>query len=366
MNGVLTAALAVLVFGFLIFIHEFGHYIFARIFKVTINDFSIGMGPRLFSWRSKKTGIRYAISAFPIGGYVAMAGEERDEIDGSRDTADILSSPEDDPNTFDKKPAWQRFIITFAGAFINIIAGFLAMIIVVGSTARPSTVVGRFLGDEEKIKYGVDVMSDSALMVGDEIVAVDGRRVYIYESMRYEVMRKGEEPIDLTVIRNGETVELYDVQFPKVSSEGQTFGSLDFLVYEEEKTFFSVIGDAWCNLWLNVRMVWESLYDLITGRYTIAALSGPVGISSAIGEAAEVGIISLINLVAIISINLGVMNLLPIPALDGGRLITIVIEMITGKKLPAKVENTINAIGLALLLTLSVFVLVKDVVQLIL
>ena len=111
-------------------------------------------------------------------------------------------------------------------------------------------------------------------------------------------------------------------------------------------------------------MVWESLFDLVTGRYTIGAISGPVGISTAIGEAADVGIISLVNLVAIISINLGVMNLLPIPALDGGRLIKIIIEMISGKKLPAKVENTINAIGLALLLTLSVFVLVKDVVQL--
>ena len=135
MGVVSTVIIAVLVFGFLIFIHEFGHYIFARIFKVTINEFSIGMGPRIFSKTSKKTGIRYTLAAIPIGGFVAMAGEEREDGDGAS-TDEIF-----DPNTFDKKPAWQRLIITLAGALVNIFAGFIAMLIVIAVTARPSLTV---------------------------------------------------------------------------------------------------------------------------------------------------------------------------------------------------------------------------------
>ncbi len=353
-----TVIIAVLVFGFLIFIHEFGHYIFARIFKVTINEFSIGMGPRLFSRRSKKTNIRYSIAAFPIGGYVAMAGEEREE----GDTDSIFLNSEDDPNRFDKKPAWQRLIITLAGALVNIIAGFLAMIIVVAVTQRPSLEIGAYLTKEEEVQYGITVTSDKWLDEGDVIVGVNGKNVYLYETFRYEVMRCGYQPIDVTVIRNGERQTIEDVSFPITVSEGQNFGTLDFRVYEKEKTFFGVFADSWGNLWLNVRMVWESLFDLITGRYSFAAVSGPVGISAALGEAASYGFISLLNLVAMISINLGVMNLLPIPALDGGRMITLFIEMITRKKLPPKVENTINAVGLMLLLGLSVIVLIKDMV----
>lgn len=356
-----TVIIAILVFGLLIFIHEFGHYIFARIFKVTINEFSIGMGPRILSHKSKKTGIRYSIAAIPFGGYVAMAGEERDE-EGAADTpAD--ASP--DPNRFDAKPAWQRLIITAAGALVNILAGFLAMIIVVACTVRPSAVIGEFLDEEEELEYGITVTSDEWLAVGDEIVAVDGKRVSVYEALRYEVMRKGYEPISVTVIRGGERITIDGVCFPTIESGGETFGSLDFQVYAREQTFFSVIGDAWSNLWLNVRMVWESLFDLVTGRYSLGAVSGPVGISTALGEAASSGSpTTLLNMIAMISINLGVMNLLPIPALDGGRLLTVLIEMITRKKLPPKVENTINAVGLALLLTLSAVVLVKDVISL--
>ena len=121
MGALTTIIITVLVFGFLIFIHEFGHYITARIFKVTINEFSIGMGPRIFSCDSKKTGIKYSLAALPIGGFVAMAGE-----DGLEEEDPFAP---DDPNRFDRKPAWQRFIITFAGAFVNIVMGIIAMII---------------------------------------------------------------------------------------------------------------------------------------------------------------------------------------------------------------------------------------------
>ncbi len=348
MGTLLTVVIALLVFGFLIFIHEFGHYIFARIFRVKINEFSIGMGPKLVWYDSKKTGIRYAISMFPIGGYVAMAGEDDES---------------DDPDSFDKKPAWQRFIITFAGAAVNLIAGFIATAILVTMSPIGNTTIAKFVEGEE---HGFEISSeDSGLMIGDRIIAVDGKRVSIPDELSYEIMRRGTHPLDITVIRDGVEVTIPDVVFPGMTEEGQNFGVMDFKVYRIEKNVGNVLSQSFQKSFLTVRMCWESIYDLITGRYTFAAVSGPVGISSAIGDAAKMGFTSLLSIVALISINLGFMNLLPIPALDGGRLITILVEMITKKKLPKKVEGMINTVGLMALLLLSFVILIKDVIQII-
>ena len=359
MTTATTIILAVLVFGFLILIHELGHYATARIFKVTINEFSIGMGPRLLSKVSKKTGIRYSLALLPIGGFVAMAGENGEEDE---------KNPADDPNRFDKKPAWQRFIITAAGATVNIVAGFLAMILVTAITVMPSTTIGSYELDDgtllkDQLGYEVSV-ADSGIEVGDKIVKIGDKRITIYDELTYEIMRAGYEPLDVTVIRNGEEMVIEDVVFPTVESQGQLFGTIDFRVKRAEKTLGSVLSYSFRNSFLIVRMVWESIYDLATGRYTLGAVSGPVGISSAIGDAAQAGFASLLSLVTLISINLGVMNLLPIPALDGGRLITVLFEMITRKRVPPKVEGIINGVGLALLLGLSIVVMIKDVIQL--
>lgn len=345
MDIIQTIFISILVFGFLIFIHEFGHYIFARIFKVTITEFSIGMGPKLVWYDSKKTGIRYAISAIPFGGYVAMAGENGDS---------------EDPNSFDKKPAWQRLIITVAGATINIIAGIIAIIIFVSVSPRiGGTVVAEFPQTPYEISS-----ADSGLMVGDEIIKVGNKRVNIVDELSYEITRNGNEPIDITVIRDGKQIVLCDVTFPVDSSSGQEFGFVDFKVMREQKTFGNVVKHSFARSLLVVRMCWESLYDLITGRYTMAAVSGPVGISEAIGTAASAGFAQLLDIVALISINLGVMNLLPIPALDGGRMVTILIEMITRKRIPVNVEATINAVGFAVLIIFSVIILIKDSISL--
>ena len=348
MNTALTIVVALLVFGFLIFIHEFGHYIFARIFKVKINEFSIGMGPKLLWYDSKKTKIRYALSMFPIGGYVAMAGEDDESSD---------------PNAFDKKPAWQRFIITLAGASVNIVAGFLAMIILTTMINIGDTTVAQFV---DKSETGFDISSsESGLMVGDKIVAVDGKTVKILDELSYEIMRRGNEPIDITVIRDGKKIIVPDVVFPGINEEGQSFGTMDFRVHRVEKGFGSVMSFSFRKSCLIIRMCWESIFDLITGRYTFAAVSGPVGISSAIGNAAREGFSSLLYITTLISINLGVMNLLPIPALDGGRLITLLFEMISKKRVPKKIEGMINAVGLMALLLLSFVIMIKDVIQLV-
>ena len=341
-----TILIAILIFGFLIFIHELGHYIFARIFNVTVLEFSIGMGPKILSYTSKKTNITYAISAIPIGGYVAMAGEDGES---------------DDPNSFDKKPAWQRLIITVAGATINIVAGFILMIVYTLMVNIGGTTIYDFRPVEDT---GYTVSTSDYLEAGDTIIAVNGKSVGIADELSYEIMRYGNEPVDLTVVRDGKQITLEDVIFPTLESQGQVFGVMDFIIYATEKNFGSVLEYSMRKGVLMMRMCWESVYDLIVGRYTLEAVSGPIGISSAIGEAASVGIEPLIYLSALITINLGIMNLLPIPALDGGRTLTILIEMITRKRMPPKVENTINAVGLALLLGLSVLVMIKDVIGL--
>lgn len=383
MNTAVTVIVSVLIFGFLIFIHEFGHYITARIFKVTIEEFSIGMGPRLVSWVSKKTGIRYSIALFPIGGFVSMPGENGEDIvneETSEETPEdtsletngeahdkpmgIFGSGDyrNDPNTFGKKPVWQRFIITAAGAVVNIVAGFLAMILLTSLINIGGTTVGAFYTEEE---LGSPVVSESqGLQVDDKIISIDGKRVRILDELSYEIMRRGTEPVDLVVERGGERITLYDVQFSCVSEQGQDFGVMDFKVYRDEKSFGNVMKYSFAKSFLIVRMCWESIYDLITGRYSMAAVSGPVGISSAIGNAVTQGFTSVLYITVLISINLGLMNLLPIPALDGGRLLTQLIEMITRKRIPAKIEGIINTVGLILLLGLSAVIMVKDIFQL--
>jgi regulator of sigma E protease len=343
-----TLLTAVLVFLGLVFIHEFGHYIFARIFGVTIEEFSIGMGPKLLWYTSKKTKITYALRAIPIGGYVAMVGEEGESSD---------------PNSFDKKPSWQRLIITVAGATVNIVAGFIAMAILTSMIYLYGTEVGSFYTTEET---GSEITSeDSGLMVGDRIVKVNGKKVDIYDELSYEVMRHGNEPIDLTVIRDGKEMVLDDVVFPVDTASGQVFGLLDIKPVAVERKLGNIIKFSFEKSTLIVRMCWESIIDLIRGRYSVEAVSGPIGVSSAIGDAAKRGPLNLLYLVAMISINLGVMNLLPIPALDGGRIIFILIEMISRRRLPKKLEDTINMVGLMVLFGLSIIIMIKDFISLV-
>ena len=330
-------------FGLLIFIHEGGHYLFARLFGVTVKEFAIGMGPKIFSRVSKKNGIRYSFRAFPIGGFVSMAGEDEES---------------DDPNAFNKKSVWQRFIIVAAGGVINLIAGFLIVsVLVCTSPALGSTVVAEFSENAASQTAG--------LKVGDEIVAVEGNSVHIADELLYEIMRYGIEPCDLTVIRDGEKTVIENVEFPQISENGVAFGINDFRIFAEKKTFPNLVKHSFYRSAYTVRMIWESLYDLITGRYGVEAVSGPVGVTQALTDAAETGgSYSFMSLVAVIAINLGVMNLLPLPALDGGRLVFLLIEAIRRKPLKQEIEAYINTAGLFILLLFMAFICTKDVLGL--
>lgn len=341
LKTILYVLLAILAFGVLILVHEGGHFLFARLFNVTVNEFSIGMGPKLFS-KKDKHGIAYSVRALPIGGFVSMAGEDEDS---------------EDPNAFNLKPVWQRFIIIVAGAATNLIIGFIVIaILVICSQALGSTVVADFNENASSQECG--------LQVGDEIVKIDSANVHIADEVVYEIMRYGINPVDVTVIRNGERTVIEDVTFPQTSQSGVAFGDLDFYVYAEPKDVGTVIKHSFYRCEYTVRMVWESLYDLITGRYGIEAVSGPIGATKELTKAAESGTYSFVSLVFILSINLGVMNLLPFPALDGGKLVLLIVEAIIRRPINRKVETIINYSGLAILLLFMAFICVKDVIGL--
>lgn len=330
--------IAILVFGFLIFVHELGHFIFAKIFGVAITEFSLGMGPKLIS-KKGKDGVEYSLRALPIGGFVAMVGEDEES---------------DDPNAFDKKPAWQRFIIVIAGAVMNLLVGIIIMIILTLCTDRfGGTTVAEFMdGSTSNL---------SGLQINDEIIEINGYNVHTASDLSYEIMRNGYEPVDVTVIRNGKEITIADVKFPQVSSQGVAFGSMDFKIYEEPKSFGVICKNAFYSCTSTVKMIWDSLYDLISGRYGIEAVSGPVGVTGAITDAAKTGAYSLFYIVVVISMNLGIFNLLPIPALDGGTLLFTLIEMIFRRPIPKKIENGLKIAGFALLMLLVIFITFKDI-----
>lgn len=334
--------LTVLTISLLAFLHELGHYLTARRFGVTIKEFAVGMGPKLFSRRSEKTGIVYSVRALPIGGFVAMEGEDEES---------------EDENAFNKKPVWQRMCVTVAGSLMNILTGVLLMAVIVTMSPKlAGTTVGEFIDGATSVSYG--------LQIGDEIVRVDGDRVHVAAELSYEIMHDATKPIDIVVKRGGELITLEDVVFSTVTSEGVTFGMPDFRVYAEEKTVLSVTKHTFFRSVSTVKMIWESIIDLIGGRYGFEAVSGPVGVASAVSDAAQSGFLDFLYLVVVIAVNLGVFNLLPIPALDGGRLLFQVIELIRRKPLKAEVEGYVHFVGIILLLLLMLVVTFKDVIGL--
>ncbi len=341
--NILTVLLAIVIFGFLIFIHEFGHYTAARAFGVTIREFAIGMGPKLISKVSKKTGIAYSLRALPIGGFVSMVGEDEES---------------EDPGALCRKPVWQRMIVTAAGAFMNLCVGFLVMaILVTFSPALGGTTVAQFTEDAISSGYGLQV-DDTILKIGDT-------RVHVATDLMYTIMHDARGPVDVTVRRGEETVVLEDVKFPAYSEAGHVYGNRDFYVYAVDKTVFEVIRQSFWQSLNTVTMIWDSLIDMVGGEYSVEDLSGPVGVTEAISSAAQAGAASVGNMIVFISVNLGIFNLLPLPALDGGRLFFQLIELIRRKPVSPQVEGYIHFAGIVLLMLLMVLVTFQDITKLI-
>ena len=343
MSALITAIASILVFGSVIFIHEFGHFITAKKCGIKVNEFSIGMGPLLLSKTVGET--QYSLRLLPIGGYCAMEGEDEES---------------DDEKSFSNAPVWKRILVVIAGATMNLLLGFLILGIL---TATGGSIASRTVA---KFYDGASTEA-SGLRVDDKIIMVNGSRVFIAEDIFYEMLYVEDGKADIVVIRDGEKITLEDVTFKTEYDEENDINLivLDFAVYGVKKTFGSVLKSSFLQAISTTRLIVKSVIQIITGTVPVNSLSGPVGIVSVIGDAAGNGLRSLLNILSYISIDLGIMNLLPVPALDGGKLLLLLIEAITKKKLDQKWETIINIAGFALLILLLVFATYNDIARLI-
>lgn len=438
--------IGVLLFELIIFIHEFGHFITAKKSGIKVNEFSLGMGPKIFSFGKGET--KYSLRIFPIGGFCAMEGEDEE-------------SPE--PRAFNNAKVWKRMIVVIAGAVMNIILGFVLMfVVVVQQDAYTSTEVQSFpatsfssctgLQSGDVIKeingYGISTSMDFNYPISTaELKTVDGSTLEIYKedcgnnlynmavslvqdknnklsdeqvSKVNELLSKSTNEIvkakskedafsvyenyykeinvacgikdykvekiveketrkrytaDILVERNGEEKLLKNVQFftytTKDNSDPQV--SIDFYVKPIEKTFGSVISQTFKQTISTCKMIYASLGGLLTGKFGLKDMSGPIGIASAVttvaSESLSSGFMSAVNsiiyVMMIITVNLGLFNMLPFPALDGGRFVFLIIEAIRGKSVPRKVEAIVNGIGMGLLVLLMILITANDIFKLI-
>ena len=339
--------IAILFFGLIIFIHELGHFTFAKLFKVKVNEFAMGMGPTLF--KKKKGETTYALRLLPIGGFVSMEGEDE---------------ASEDERSFAKKPCWQRIIIVAAGAVMNLILGFIICICINANQELIATpVVADFREDAVSISAGLEK--------NDKIIKIDNHSVSSYMDLSFLMMRDKDGVMDITVKREGEKVLLEDVAFQMRELEDGTKSMyFDFIVYGVEPGFLNVITSSAGETLSIARVVYLSLFDLVTGQYGLNDLSGPIGTVTYIADAAtDAGqtrdFSTLFLIMALITINIGVFNLLPLPALDGGRLFFMAIELVRRKPIKQKYESWVHAAGLALLILLMLVISASDILKLI-
>ena len=345
MTTAIYIIIAIIVFGILIAVHELGHFIAAKSLGVKVNEFSIGMGPAILKRQKGET--LYALRALPIGGYCAMEGE------------DELS---EDKRSFTSAKAWKRLIILVAGSFMNFLIGFIIVAILFSSATAFYTTTIRDFNDEE-------VEQQSRLQEGDKILEIDGENIYIASDISTFLSRAGSDRIDITVLRDGERVELHDIELTYADFYGGV--NLDIT----RATLGQKLKMSWYNSIGFVRLVRISLMDLFRGDVSVSDLSGPIGIVDVMtemgtsAESVEIAVENIAYLTAFIAINLAVMNMLPIPALDGGRvfflIVTTIVEKIRRKRIDPKYEGYIHMAGLFFFLGLMVFVAFNDIVKII-
>ena len=335
--------IAIIVFGVIIVIHEWGHFIAARLSGVKVNEFAIGMGPALFKIHGKNT--MFSLRLLPIGGYCAMEGE------------DTTSS---DDGAFCSKPPIKRLFITAAGAVMNIILGFIIAIIVTAINGRIVT---------NQVTYFTDdaVSSSSGLQLDDVILKINGKKIFTANDIVYQLRNDVDGVVDMVVLRNGEKVKLDAVRFDlSLNTEtGKQVINIDFKVKANDCTIANIIPYSFKRTVTTARLIWISLIDMISGKYGFNDIQGPVGIVTAIGEASEQSFSDLLDFMMLITVNVGIFNLLPLPALDGGRLVFIIVEMIRRKPVPPEKEGLVHFIGFAALMLLMVAVTFNDIVRLI-
>ncbi len=350
----MSVLFAILLFSILILVHELGHFVAAKAFNVQVNEFSVFMGPAL--WKKQVGETLYAIRCIPIGGYCAMEGE-----DGGSEN----------PRAFDKAAWWKRLIILVAGSAMNFIIGVALMVIVYLPVQQVAVPV------IDSFEDFATVDGENGLQVGDRILEVDGEKIFVYSDFSMMLSLNEGDVHDLVVERNGQKVVLDDFLMERhevINADGTTshlFG-MNFSIADLDLA--GRLGYSWAQCRDTVRLVRLSLQMLLTGKAGIADMSGPVGIvqqMSMVASESDGFVDALLNLLyfgGFIAINLAVMNLLPIPALDGGRivgvLLTTPVEAITKKKIDPKYEGYLHGAGMILLLILMAVIMFKDIIWL--
>ena len=345
----MTLIYFIIVLGVTVFIHEFGHFIFAKKSGIYVYEFSIGMGPKIFKHKRKNDETEYCIRLFPIGGFVAMAGED----------IEIDKNIPDDKQMFNK-PWHNRFLTVIAGVMFNFLLAIILLIIValnVGVPENKNKIV------ELDKKYPI---YKTNIKVGDTITKVNNVKVRNQDMLMLELAVNNGKEVKLTVKHKNNKIETVKVKPKKVKIKGKT-GYKYGLALENKihrgiipsiKYGFTKVAD------LLEQMV-KIIFYLITGKLSLSNLSGPVGIYNIVGESAKAGLINIVYLIAYLCVNVGFINLIPLPAFDGGRAFFLIIEKITGKKINPKVENTIHTIGFVLLMVLMVAITYNDIMRLI-
>ena len=349
--------IAIIAFGLLIAVHELGHFTSAKLLGVRVNEFAIGMGPKLLKKQGKET--LYTLRALPFGGFCAMGEDDEPE----------------DERSFPVQKHWKRVVILASGAIANLIAAFIIVVIVVFVTIGVSdylagTMITGFFD-------GFPLEGANGLMAGDTVVAINGEKLYYVDDFALFMGLYGDAPVDMKVRRNGELITINDLPLEKreyITESGSTwkYG----LYFNSIKNTFGEKLKYSCYLTANyVRIVRISLIQLFSGKVSVREMSGPVGIVDVMNDigrsSASIGIaiVNIASTTALIGANLAVMNLLPIPALDGGRilflLINWVIEKVTRRRVNPKYEGYIHTTAMVLLLGFMVFILINDVVKIV-
>ena len=331
-----TVIIAIIMFLLLVTIHEFGHFIVAKLSGIKVNEFAVGMGPAIYSKEKGET--LYSLRILPIGGYCAMEGEDESSSD---------------PRSYDNAPASRRFLTILAGPFMNLLLAAIIFSVVIFNTGTASTKVGGFSENSKAKEAGIEI--------GDQILKVNDENISEFADISKVLAKFYEEndkdlPVEVLVKRNDEeksfTIKPYfekNTAFLGVSSKLRDVG------------FFESIGLGFKEMNKNVKMIFAILGNLFTGKLSVKALSGPVGVVKEIGNQANNGLMNLLYFLAYISVNLGVFNLIPFPALDGSKLVTNLYEIITKKKVNKKIEEKVTIVGFVILLSLILLVTIKDV-----
>jgi len=330
-----TALVAILVFGLLVLIHELGHFTVAKLVGIKVHEFAIGMGPKLGKFKRGET--EYSIRALPIGGYVKMEGEDEES---------------DDLKSFNKKPIFTRMAVLAAGAIMNFILAFIVFSIISFAVGSPTTTIAEL--DKELPAY------EAGLQPGDKITAINDKTITNWDQVVNEINTSDKEIIKISIARSKEVIDFSVKPIFEEAENRLVIG----IIPEIDKNPLSALKHGFLRMVSVLIMMIQFFKMLFMGKVNSGDLMGPVGVISLVGEAAKFGFLNVLYIAGIISINLGFFNLLPIPALDGSRIMFLLIELVRGKPINPEKEGFIHLIGFALLISLMLFITYKDVIRL--